>query len=296
MQSAQQRAQVRALAKLGGSGGTLDYVAAWFIKAGLYAQGGKPRIAFVATNSITQGEQVAQLWPILFHRSRMEIAFAHRTFVWPGRAAVHCVIVGLAKSGEEPAEKRLFSYIDGKGDPVETVHGALTAYLFDAKGTDRHLVVKEAAKPLSPRPKISFGSMPNDDGNLILSATERAILLRESPDLEPYVRRLLGARDFIDDAPRFCLWLIDVDPVIVRKSGFVAERLRHNRVYRAASTRNRTRELADFPSIFGEVRHNDQPYVLIPRHSSERRQYVPLGFVDGRDIAHDSCLFIPDAT
>ena len=108
LQSTHQRAQVRALAKLGGSGGTLDYVAAWFIKAGVYAQATPaPRIAFVATNSITQGEQVAQLWPILFHRYRLEIGFAHRTFAWPGRAAVHCVIVGVARHDDGPAEKRL---------------------------------------------------------------------------------------------------------------------------------------------------------------------------------------------
>src|SRR5439155_701244 len=162
LQSEKQRAQVRSLARLGGSGGTLDYVAAWFIKAGEYLRGGHARIAFVATNSISQGEQVAQLWPILFHRSRLEIAFAHRTFVWPGRAGVHCVIVGLARAGDEPTEKRLFSYVDGKGEVIETRHAALAAYLFDAKSADRHLVIKEESRPINGAPRIIIGSKPID--------------------------------------------------------------------------------------------------------------------------------------
>ena len=134
-QSAEQRAQVRALAKLPGSGGTLDYVAAWFLKAGAYVAGGDgTRIGFVATNSITQGEQVAQLWPTLFGRYALEITFAHRTFAWPGKAAVHCVIVGLAPRGSEPAAKRLFSYGDIKGEPTESDVPAITAYLFGSGG------------------------------------------------------------------------------------------------------------------------------------------------------------------
>jgi type I restriction-modification system DNA methylase subunit len=295
-QSDFQRAQVRRIAQLGGSGGTLDYVAAWFITAGTYASGGHPRIAFVATNSITQGEQVAQLWPILFHRLRLEIAFAHRTFAWPGRAAVHCVIVGLARTGEEPAQKRLFSYIDGKGEAIESAHGALTAYLFDAKEADQHLVVQETTRPLSPRPRVMFGNMPNDDGSLILAPNDRAALLQETPDIEPFVRRLLGAKDSIDGGVRYCLWLNDADPRVLRSSSIVAERLARNRAYRSASSRRRTRELADYPAIFGEIRHTGEPYVLIPRHSSERRDYVPFGFSTGEDIAHDSCLFMPGSS
>jgi hypothetical protein len=296
LQSAHQRAQVRALAKLGGSGGTLDYVAAWFIKAGEYAHGGHPRIAFVATNSITQGEQVAQLWPVLFHRLRLEIAFAHRTFVWPGLAAVNCVIVGLARSAGEPARKRLFSYIDGKGEPVESPHHALTAYLFDAAGVDSHLVVNETTRPLSPRPALVFGNMPNDDGNLVLSPSERTVALNHSPELEPFIRRLLGAKDSIQGDDRYCLWLVDADPKLIRNSAFLSQRLVKNRAYRSRSMRARTRELANYPGLFGEIRHTGEPFVLVPRHSSERREYLPVDFFCGTEIAHDSCLFMPGAT
>ena len=177
-QSDVQRAQVRRIAKLYGAGGTLDYVAAWFLKGGEYVQGGEARIAFVATNSITQGEQVAQLWPKLFNERRLEIAFAHRTFVWPGKAAVHCVIVGLDQRGAEPSEKRLFSYPDQKGRPVETRHDALTAYLFHAEG-NRHLVVQSCNQPINGAPRLQIGSKPVDGGYLIFTPNERAKLMQD---------------------------------------------------------------------------------------------------------------------
>ena len=190
-QSPTQRAQVRRIANLGGSGGTLDYVAAWFLKAGDYVRDSHARIAFVSTNSITQGEQVAQLWPILFHKLRLEIAFAHRTFNWPGKAAVHCVIVGLAKAGEEPEEKRLFSYVGGKGTPVETTHGALTAYLFDAKEADRYLVVKEVGRPINGAPNLVIGSKPVDGGYLIFSANELAAARTTNVCVDQFVKPFL---------------------------------------------------------------------------------------------------------
>jgi hypothetical protein len=301
-QSQFQREQVRRIAGLGGSGGTLDYVAAWFIKAGQFAKvNPRIRLAFVSTNSICQGEQVAQLWPILFDRFGLEIAFAHRTFSWGsearGKAHVHVVILGLAHRDNEPAEKRLFSYPDIKGDPVESQHGALTAYLFDARSvTNRHLVVVETTRPLSPRPNIVFGNMPNDDGNLILSAQERSDLLAAYPEAAGLVRPLFGAKDFIDGNYRFCLWLRDADPATIKAIPPIMERLKRNREYRAASSRRATQQLANFPGLFGEIRHTEQPYVLIPRHSSERREYIPFGFCPAESIAHDSCLFLPHAS
>lgn len=301
-QSEFQREQVRRVAGLGGSGGTLDYVAAWFIKAGHYmANNKRVRIAFVSTNSITQGEQVAQLWPILFDRLHLEIFFAHRTFSWGsearGKAHVHVVIIGLTHQDNEPDEKRMFSYPDIKGDPVESLHIALTAYLFDARGvTNRHLVVTETTTPLSTRPAIVFGNMPNDNGNLILSARERSDLLADYPQAGPLIRPLLGAREFIDGNERFCLWLPQADPNLVKSVPPIVERLRLNRIYRAASSRKGTQKLADYPGLFGEIRHTEQPFVLIPRHSSERRLVVPFGFRPASDIAHDSCLFMPNAS
>ncbi len=153
LQTTDQRAQVREIASLGKSGGTLDYVAAWFVKAGEYAKGSRARIGFVATNSITQGEQVAQLWPVLFGRCKLEIAFAHRTFAWGsdarGNAHVHVVILGFDRRKATRAEKRLFTYPDINGEPEESRHAVLSPYLFDAGGlSDPHLVVREESSPI----------------------------------------------------------------------------------------------------------------------------------------------------
>lgn len=301
-QTPEQRAQVRAIAGLGGSGGTLDFVAAWFIKAGQFvAANHRIRIAFVATNSISQGEQVAQLWPILFDRFHLEIAFAHRTFSWGsearGKAHVHVVIVGLTHQDNQPAEKRLFSYPDIRHEPIESKHEALTAYLFDARSVvNRHLVVRETTAPISPRPTITFGNMPNDDGNLVLSADDRATLIASFPAAKPLIRQLAGAKDYIEGGQRFCLWLVDADPKLIRAIPPIMERLRLNRLYRESSNRKATQKLANFPGLFGEIRQTDSPYILIPRHSSERREYIPLGFFDSSVIAHDSCLFMPNAS
>jgi hypothetical protein len=137
--------------------------------------------------------------------------------------------------------------------------------------------------------------MPNDNGNLVLSAAERAMLLREEPEFEPYIRRLLGAKDSLQGGERYCLWLQNADPRAIRNSAFVVDRLKKNREYRSASSRARTKELASYPGLFGEIRHTGEPFVLVPRHSSERREYLPVDFFGGEEIAHDSCLFMPGA-
>jgi hypothetical protein len=169
-QTPEQREQVREIAQLGGSGGTLDFVTPWFVKAGGYVRRNPAcRIGFVATNSITQGEQVAQLWPILFHRYQFEIDYAHRTFAWGsdarGMAHVHVVIIGLSHRSNERPLKRLFTYDDIRGDPHESVHAALTAYLFGAETVrDRYLVVEERSGPICDVPPMVIGSKPIDGG------------------------------------------------------------------------------------------------------------------------------------
>lgn len=296
LQTVQQRGQVRALARLGGSGGTLDYVAAWFIKAGQYAQGGHPRIAFVATNSITQGEQVAQLWPILFHRSRMEIAFAHRTFVWPGRAAVHCVIVGLARAGEEPAEKRLFSYIDGKGEPIETQEVALTAYLFAAHHVDRHLIVESTAKPINGARQVIIGSKPIDGGNYIFSASGKVGFLQSEPGAEPFMRPYIGAEEYINGGLRWILALQNAEPRQLRALPLVRERIARVRDIRLASPSASTNALAQIPTDYHVTVIPDAPFLVIPKVSSERRDYVPIGWLEPPTIASDLLFVLKEAS
>lgn len=301
-QSELQRAQVRRIAGLGGSGGTLDYVAAWLIKAGQMAKANpRIRIAFVSTNSICQGEQVAQLWPILFDRHGLEIAFAHRTFNWfseaRGKAHVHVVIVGLAHRDHEPAEKRLFSYPDIKGDPVETRHGALTAYLFDARGVaNRHLVVKEESKPINGARKLISGSQPIDGGFLIFDAAERREFLELEPNATQWMRRFVGAEDFINGGERWILALQDAPPAELRQMPRTRERLAAVRDFRSKSQRKSTLAIADQPARFNVEVLPASPFLVIPEVSSERRDYIPLGWLEPPSIPSNKLRLLADAT
>src|SRR6185369_10421322 len=164
---------------------------------------------------------VAQLWPVLFDRFGLEITFAHRTFSWTsearGKAHVHVVIVGLAHRDVEPDEKRLFSYADTKGEPVETRHNALTAYLFDARTvTNRHLVVKEESRPINGAPRLIIGSKPIDGGNFIFGPGSKRSFLESEPDAAQFLRPYVGAEELINGGERFILHLRDAPPQVLR--------------------------------------------------------------------------------
>ena len=300
-QSKAQRAQVRRIADLGGSGGTLDYVTAWFIKAGEYARGSRTRIGFVATNSITQGEQVAQLWPILFDRCGLEIAFAHRTFAWGsdarGKAHVHVVILGLDSRAEVPGRKRLFSYPDINGDPEETRHAVLSPYLFDAGGlADPHLTVREESSPLNGMKKLITGTQPLEKGNLTFSSAAKSSFLAREPKAEPCFRPFPGSREFIRRQDRWILHTADIPPQELRELPMVRERLRAVRAFRAKSKRIATRRLADFPRSYGVTVVPEAPFLIIPQVSSERREYVPIGWLEPPVIPSEKLRILPDAT
>ena len=241
-QSPEQRAQVRRIAALGGSGGTLDYVTAWFITAGSTSRksgppGERARIGFVATNSITQGEQVAQLWPILFGRCGLEIAFAHRTFAWGsdarGMAHVHVVIIGLDGREGAPGVRRLFSYDDVKGDPHESAHAVLSPYLFDAGGlADPHLVVREESRPINGIAKLLTGSQPIDGGHTILSAHETEASSPTNRPRVPTSAPLLVRASICKAANDSSSLCDDASPSALRKLPSVRERLARVRSYR----------------------------------------------------------------
>jgi hypothetical protein len=296
-----QREQVRRIAGLGGSGGTLDYVAAWFIKAGQYLQTNRRiRLAFVSTNSICQGEQVAQLWPILFDRFGLEIAFAHRTFSWGsearGKAHVHVVIVGLAHREHEPAEKRLFSYPDIKGDPVESVHTALTAYLFDARGVaNRHLVVREESRPINGATKLAIGSQIIDDGHFTFGPDERQSFLEAVPSAKPYLRKLIGATEHINGVMRWVLTLHDAPPDFLASSPEIKARIAAVRSFRSESKRKSTLAAAAFPQSFALLNVPKNPYLVLPRVSSERRDYVPYGWQEPPAVPTDAVIVLLNA-
>ena len=299
-QSTEQREQVRRIAALGKSGGTLDYVTAWFIKAGEYAKQGTAPIGFVATNSITQGEQVAQLWPILFDRCALEIAFAHRTFAWGsdarGMAHVHVVIAGLSKRSNAPKEKRLFSYDDPKGEPSESQHAALSPYLFDAGGlADPRIVVKEEGRPLNGLPQLIIGSKPIDRGHYIFKADERAAFLDEEPGAEPFMRPFVGSREFLRGGERWILRLAEVPPQVLRTLPKVRERIAAVRAYRLTSKSKPTRNLAATPTLYHVNVVPAAPFLVVPEVSSERRDYIPIAWLEPPVIPSNKVRILPNA-
>lgn len=314
MQSVKQRKQVREIANLGGSGGTLDYVSAWFLEAGAYAKTGSAKIGFVATNSITQGEQVAQLWPLLFDRFKLEISFAHRTFAWGsdarGVAHVHVVIIGLTRRDAEPPVKRLFSYGDINGSPIESQHSAISPYLFDASSVaNKHLVVEEISRPLCDIPKLIIGTKPIDGGYLILDNSERLALLQSEPKAEPYVHPFVGSQEYINGGERWILSLGNVPPSILRAMPKILERVKLVREYREGKIPAKNKvgteptspgisstALATTPTAFHVTVIPDRPFLAVPEVSAERREYVPLGWILPPAIPSNKLKILSDAT
>jgi len=273
--------------------GTLDFVAAWYKLAAEYMKGTSIRAAFVSTNSICQGEQPGILWGWLLGQG-IHITFAHRTFRWDnegrGVAAVHCVIVGF--SYVNPSRRVIFEYDDVRGDPHATVASNINPYLVDAPD----VALPSRSSAIGSVPEIVFGNMPNDGGHLLLSAPEMRDLVAHDPNVGKLIRQFLGADEFINGIERYCLWLAGATPEDVRGSAEVVRRLGEVRKYRLASKRAATQGLAALPGRFGEVRQPQHTYVLIPRHSSERRQFVPVGFVEPEVIVGDANFCIPKAT
>ena len=300
-QSEDQRAQVRRIAALGGTGGTLDYVAAWFIKAGEYVRGTRARIGFVATNSITQGEQVAQLWPILFDRCGLEIAFAHRTFAWGsdarGKAHVHVVILGLDGRETVRLTKRLFSYPNVNRDPEESEHKALSPYLFGAGGlADPHLTVRGESGPVNGMRRLVSGSQPIDGGQYIFNAEKRAAFLESEPHAASFLRPYVGSREYLKGRRRWILALQEAPPQILKDLPKVRERMASVREYRSRSKRKGTLAIADFPTRYNVEVLPTSPFLVIPEVSSERREWVPIGWLEPPTIPSNLVRILENAT
>ena len=244
---------------------------------------------------------MAQLWPILFDRHGLEIAFAHRTFIWGsearGKAHVHVVIIGLAHRDFEPAEKRLFSYPNIKGDPVESRHAALTAYLFDARGVaNRHLVAKEEGRPINGARRVKSGVQMIDNGILTFTHAEMEEFVAREPLAKPLFRKFLGGEEYINGFTRWILYLADADPALLRTLPMVTERMRQLRAYRASSSRPSTKAMAEYPTKLGVDERLKSAYLVIPNTSSERRDYVPIGWLGPVVIASQKLRILSDAT
>jgi len=300
-QSDKQRAQVSKIAALPKKQGTLDYVTAWFMKAGAFIQDTSAKIGFVATNSITQGEQVAELWPLLFDRYNLEISYAHRTFAWGsearGKAHVHVVIVGLTLRDRAPRDKRLFDYPDLNGAPIEHIVGAISPYLFDASNlSDPHTVVYETSTPPAGMPPMIIGSKPIDDGNYIFTDEERAEFLADEPAAESFLHPYIGSIEFINGERRWILALHDATPAQIRAMPQVRRRIEAVRAFRERSKSAPTRKLALTPTLYHVNVIPKQPFLVIPEASSELREYVPIGNLEPPVIPSNLVRIIENAS
>lgn len=293
----QQRADARAVFRDLENAGQIDYVGAWYVKAVRYmreAAGGGIRCAFVSTSSITQGEQVPALWPWLLSQG-LKVHFAHRTFSWAneasGVAAVHCVIIGFALY---PGENCIiFDYQHAKGEPHAVRATNINPYLLD--GED--IVIAARSAPLTPIPLLYNGSIPADGGFLILSESARNQLIREEPAARRWIRPYQGGEDFINSTERYCLWLVDCPPDVLKEMSQVLARVRGVRDARLASPKQATRQKAATPTLFTEIRQpKGDRYLAIPRTSSENRRYIPIGFLPSTVIAANDLQIVPDAS
>ena len=274
--------------------GKIDYVAGWYFKAAEYMQNTGVHTAFVSTNSITQGEQVAAVWKPLYDRFGIHIDFAWRTFIWNSesneKAHVHCVIIGFSHDTVYINNINYDKMIYSEG-------GTLTAnninpYLIDAPD----IFIESRKTTLNDIPMMVYGNKPTDGGNLFLSPEERDVLWEREPDIRPYIKQIYGASEYINNIKRYCLWLVGISPNIARKSNFIRERVQAVREFRLSSSKKQTKESANTPMLFQEIRQPDSKYIIVPCHSSQTRRYIPLGFVSQDIIVNNAVQIIPMAT
>lgn len=266
--------------------GKIDYVAGWFIKAAQYMVGSNVRTAFVSTNSITHGDQVASVWKPLFEQFNTHIDFVHRSFKWESEASmkanVYVVIIGFSVS-ENSKDKIIYdSNMINKAKNIN-------AYLIDAPD----IFIESRTKPLSDILEMTTGNRPADGGHLIMKEDEYREFIEKEPKAEKFIKKLTGASEFINGKYRYCLWLVDAEPSELRKMPLVMERISKVRKDRLQGAADR-QKLADTPTLFRETK-NPSIYLAIPATSSENRKYIPIGFLDGEIIPTNAVIVIPEA-
>lgn len=265
--------------------GVLDYVTAWYIKAAGYLSNyqteekdlPKTKVAFVSTNSISQGEQVGILWSELFNKYKIKIHFAHRTFKWgneaKGNAAVHVIIIGF--SNFDISDKLIFEYENIQAEPYEMNAKNINPYLVEGKD----IFIAKRRTAICCVPEMVFGNMPNDGGNFLFTDDEKNEFLKKEPGAKKYIRKFIGSQEFINNINRWCLWLQDADPSELKRLPEVLKRVELVKKSRLESNRPTTKKLAEVPTLFGEIRQPDSDYLVFPEVSSERRKYIPVGFM-----------------
>lgn len=275
------------------NGKILDYVSAWYLKSAKYIQDTNTKAAFVSTNSVTQGEQVSVLWGEIINKLGIKIHFAHTTFKWnneaKGKAAVYCVIIGFATFDSK--NKKLFTYSDIKGEPSEILVKNINPYLANADD----LIIERRSQPICNMPKMAFGNMPLDGGNLIIDDDEKEEFISNEPKAESFVLPLISAREFLNNKQRWCLWLEGISPSELRQMPTVLQRVEAVKQFRLASKAASTQKHASTPTLFRD-RNRPNTFIVIPRVSSENRKYIPMGFFDYSSIVSDTMLSIPNGT
>lgn len=274
--------------------GLLDFVSAWYVRAAKVINSSpNVRCALVSTNSITQGEQVSVLWSWMLTQG-IHIQFAHRPFVWQsaarGRAAVHCVIIGFG--ADQALPKTIFEYEDGKGVEIKIAAKNINAYLVDAKNS----LITSRSKPLCNAPEMTKGSQPSDGGFLLFNDLEKAEFLKLEPKAEFWIKKFIGASEFINNTSRWCLWLKGISPKELKEMPHVIDRVK-----KVQNVRNASKYACSIgsnlrPTEFERIRQPESSYIVVPSVSSERRKYVPIGFMPAEVITSNLCLMTPNAT
>jgi len=285
-QSKEQKADLQ---KIHPASKNIDYVAGWYFKTAEFIQGTQIRAAFVSTNSITQGEQVAAVWKPIFEKYGVHIDFAFRTFKWESEstdaAAVHVVIVAFSSAA---SHKEKFIFADGNRIPAKNI----SPYLIDAET----VFIEKRKEPLSAMPKMHRGSQPTDDGNFIFTKEVYQDFIAKYPDASFLFRPFMMGKDFIIRKPRYCLWLVAIEPAKVKKYPEIVKRIQNVQAFRAASSKAATRKKADTPMLFDENQQPGTDYVALPKVSSENRRYVPIDYLSKDVIAGDKLFIIEEST
>ena len=271
--------------------GHLDYVACWYKMACDYIKNTKIEVAFVSTNSICQGEQVPILWQYLMNKYGIEINFAHKTFIWENeaknRAAVHCIIVGFSQSN---SNRNKIIYENGRMNVVKQING----YLIDAP-----MIFLESRTniPQKGLPKLIKGSQPTDDGNLLLTKQEVDEILKKDKSAMKFIKPFMGAREFLNstEQEKYCIWLKNISPNEFLKNSEIVNRLKKVKEFRLLSKNSQTREAANTPYLFTQIRQPENDYIMIPRVSSENRKYIPMAYLSKDIIAGDTTIVLPNA-
>lgn len=267
--------------------GNIDYVGCWYIKAANYMKNTNIETALVSTNSICQGEQTTILWKNMFNNG-ININFAYRTFRWDSEASlkahVHCIIIGFSY---KIRDKKVI-YDNGKFNEAKNIN----AYLVNAP----NILIDSRSNPICNVSKADFGSMPNDNGFLSDYSKEQVLEINSKyPESKNMFKLFIGATEFLHKKERYCLWLKGISPTLIKKVPPVYEAVEKVKELRNNSNREATRKLADIPMLFGEIRQPDNAYLVIPRHSSENRRYIPIGYIDKNVICGDANIIVPNA-